>query len=80
MGKYTKFIGCKVEQWMYDKIHIISATPTEYLRNLIYNDLKKVENTSKSEVNHMVNNDDDTDETFGIDERVDLILRRKNDE
>ena len=78
MGKYTKTIGCKVEQWVFDKIQIIGATPTEYLRNLIYNDLKNVENTSKSEVNHLVNNDDDTDETFGIDKRVDLILKRLN--
>ena len=64
MGKYTRSIGCKVEQWVFDKIQIIGPTPTEYLRNLVYNDLKKVENTSKSEVNHLVNNDDYTENTI----------------
>ena len=76
MGKYAKTIGCKVEQWVFDKIQIIDATPTEYLRNLIDKDL----NEAEAEVNHMVNRRKTDDESLSIDDKVDLILKHKNDE
>jgi len=55
MGKYTKTIGCKVESWVYYKIKNKTNSPSEYLRNLIYNDLNKEKNSLKSVVNHVVN-------------------------
>ena len=80
MGKYMKTIGCKIEQWAYDKIKNKYGSITIYLRDLVYNDLTKVEKNSFKEVNHLVNDDNDVDETFGIDDKVDLIFKRLNKE
>jgi hypothetical protein len=76
MGKYTKTIGCKVESWVYDKIKNKYGSNTMYLRNLVNNDLKKSEKNSYEVVNQMVNDKKTNDESFGIDEKVDLILKR----
>jgi len=80
MGKYTKSAGCKVEQWVYDKIYSKYDFPSDYLRNLIYNDLNKDENDLKSVVNHVVNDNKHDDESLSIDDKVYLIFKRKNDE
>ena len=77
MAKYTKSAGCKVESWVYDKIYSKYDSPSDYLRNLIYNDLNKDENDLKSVVNHVVNDKKHDDESLGIDEKVDLILRQR---
>ena len=55
MGKYTKSIGCKVESRVYYKIKNKYDSPSDYLRNLTYNDLNKDENNLKAIVNHMNN-------------------------
>ncbi len=80
MGKYTKNIGCKVESWVYDKIKSKYGSVTPYLRDLVNNDLKKGEKNSHEAVNHEVNDKKSKDESLSIDERVDLILKHKNDE
>ena len=80
MCKYTKYVSCKVEQWAYDKIQTMDVFQTEYLRNLIYNDLNSTENNFKSVVNHLVNDKKHDDESLSIDKKIDLILKHKNKE
>jgi hypothetical protein len=80
MGKYTKTIGCKVESWVYDKIKNKYGSVNMYFRDLVYNDLNKGEKNSYKEVNHLVNDDKDADDTFSNEDKVDMIIKHKNKE
>jgi divalent metal cation (Fe/Co/Zn/Cd) transporter len=54
------------------------VSPSEYLRRLIYDDIRRSENYSYKDVNVDVNEKESKDEALDIDEKVDRLLKRLN--
>ena len=78
----NKNVGCRVSDEIYYKIQDLDVTPSDFLRSLINNYFSENKPTSKIDVNRSkegVNSKKTNDESFGINDRVDLILKHKND-
>ena len=75
-------MGCRVSDEIYYKIQDLDVTPSDFLRSLINNYFSENKPTSKIDVNRSkdgVNSKQITDESFDIGDKVDLILKRKNE-
>jgi hypothetical protein len=77
MKEYGKIVGCRVKPCVFEFIKKKDMSQSEYLRKLIYEDIKRSENNTNEDVNNHVNKKENKD-IIDIHEKVDRILMRLN--
>lgn len=75
MKEYGKVVGCRVEPYVLEFIRKKNISQSEYLRGLIFEDIKRSKNNANEVVNNHVNKMENKDEALDIHEKIDRILK-----